>query len=78
MKIKNNGHTSFFWMYKGTTIEIKPGEAVEMAAEHAKSIAGLFNSEIIEDKPVVEGKAEAIEKVEGNGKKRKSTKSIKK
>lgn len=78
MKIKNNGHTSFFWMYKGATIEIKPGEAVEMAAEHAKSIAGLFNSEIIEDKPVVKGKAEVIEKVEGDGKKRKSTKSNKK
>lgn len=78
MKIKNNGHTSFFWMYKGKTIEIKPGEAVEMAAEHAKSIAGLFNSEIIEDKPVIEGKTETIEKVAENGKKRKSTKSNKK
>lgn len=78
MKIKNNGKTSFFWMYKGETIEIKPGATVEMAAEHAKSIAGLFNSEIIEDKPVIEGETATIEKVEENGKKRKSNKSNKK
>lgn len=68
MKIKNNGRTSFFWMYKGETIEIKPGDAVEMAPEHAKSIAGLFNSEIIEDKPVITGKAETVKKVAKNGK----------
>lgn len=68
MKIKNIGKTSFFWMYKGATIEFKPGVEKELEEVHVKAIKGLFPCEIIEDKPVVTGEAETITKVAKNGK----------
>lgn len=78
MKIKNIGSYSFLWLRYGKCIEIKPGDVIEVAPAEAKTLSGLFASEIIEDEPVITGATETIKKVEKNGKKRKSNKSNKK
>lgn len=77
MKIKNIGSYSFLWLRYGKRIEIKPGDVIEVAPAEAKTLSGLFASEIIEDEPVITGTTETIKKVGKNGK-GKNSKSSKK